>query len=330
MKRTLTIASAIAAALLCQSCAKVEMPGKNTSNKRFFEAWIQVNHPDAQKDESGFYIFEKKTGNGLPVGSVETNPYLVIEYTVTDLDGNITETTDEKIAQQLGTFSEATYYGPVIALRGYGQMKAGLELLLEDMNVGGTKTAAVPGWFDTSLRYDNENDYFNNVTGTDYIYSVKVDDVIPDLVAYQIDSIEQYISTNLKVPADSAMYGYYYFQTQAPSDTTTIEKSGSVYVNYTGKLLNGMVFDTTDEITAKDARIHTPGKTYEKYEVELAEDYTEMDTVQGFSYCVSNMKEGEKGICIFISNLGYGGSAQSSIPAFSPLIFEIEMLGKKK
>lgn len=322
--------SAFAAILLCQSCSKVEMPGNNEGNKRFFESWIKINHPDAQKDGSGLYVLKENAGSGKAVGEMSENPFVAIEYTVTDLEGNITETTDAKLSQQIGTYSETGYYGPVILMRGANQMKAGMEMMIEGMKVGGTKTAAVPGWFDTKYRFSNMEDYFDEVTGTDYIYTVKVDDVISNLNSYQIDSIENYLRHNFKAPVDSAMFGYYYIQTQAPSDTATIQKSGNVYVNYTGRLLNGTVFDTNDEKTSKDNKLHTPGKAYEPFEVEMAEEYEDMSTVKGFSYCVWNMKKGEKGICIFISDLGYGGSAQSSIPAFSPLVFEIEMLGKDK
>lgn len=329
MKRTLTIASVLAAALLCQSCAEVEMPGKNEVNKRFFESWIKINHPDAKNNGSGIYVFEEKAGSGKSVDDLKTNPYLSIEYTKSDLEGNITETTDARIAQQIGTYTESGNYGPVTVLRGANQLNAGLEMLLEGMKEGGSRTGAIPGWYDTKYRFNTEKEYFDQITGTDHIYSVKVDKVISDLKAYQIDSIENYIRRNFKTPVDSVMYGYYYIQTKAPSDTATIDKTSKVYVNYTGKLLNGKVFDTNDEKTSKDAKLHTSGKTYEKFEVTLQEDYTEMSTVQGFSYCVHNMKKGEKGICIFISDLGYAGSEQSSIPQFSPLVFEIEMLGKK-
>jgi FKBP-type peptidyl-prolyl cis-trans isomerases 1 len=42
------------------------------------------------------------------------------------------------------------------------------------------------------------------------------------------------------------------------------------------------------------------------------------------------MKTGEKGVCIFYSELGYKGTGKGNIPAFSPLRFEIEMIGKNK
>ncbi len=327
MKKTTLIVSVVLAACACVSCAKVQPSGKNDASKKFFDAWIKLYHPDAEKDPIGLYVLDEKQGGGIPAGDAKAYPYVYINYTVTDLEGNIADTSYPEVAQQVGTYSEADYYGPEVMMRGGNGMKAGLERIVERLRVGGTITAAVPGWLDTQYRYDDENGYLNNVTGTDYIYSITLEEVISDMAEYQIDSIESYLSRNFASSPDSVMFGYYYIQTKAPDDDTALDKSGSVYVNYTGSLLNGLVFDTTDEKTAKDSHLYSAGKTYEAYKVTLNEDYKEMDTVQGFSYCVSNMKKGEKGICIFYSNLGYEGSSKTNIPAFSPLRFDIEMVG---
>lgn len=331
MKHSIIIASAVLAALLCQSCAKKPDIGKNEANKRYLESWIRIYHPEAKEDGNGIYILDEAAGSGRAIGDAQKYPYASISYTKRDLDGNIVETTFADVAQQIGTYDPSYYYGPKFVLRRQNSLSAGLEKLLNEMNVGDTKTAVIPGWYDTvQYRFEKDSDYFDLITGNDYIYTLTLHDSFENLEDIQIDSIENYIRRNLNVPADSVKVGYYYIQTQAPTDTTTIEKSGTVYVNYTGRLLNGTIFDTTDENTAKDAGLYMRGKAYEPYGVTLEEDFREMDTVQGFSYCVSNMKKGEKGICIFYSNFGYGSSDQSTIPSFSPLRFDIEMIGTTK
>lgn len=331
MKHSIIIASAVLAALLSQSCAKSPELGTNDANKKYLDSWILINHPDAQRDAQGIFILDDEPGQGRAIGSAEDYPFAYVSYTKTDLEGNILETTEEKVAQQIGTYSEGNYYGPKVVVRLMGSMTAGMERLLDGMHVGGTRTAMVPGWFDTSTkRFAKEEDYMEYVTGSDYIYKLTLHDSYKNMGDIQIDSIENYLRKNFKAQPDSVMFGYYYIQLTPPTDTTTISKSTTVYVNYTGRLLNDQVFDTTDDKTAKDAGIYSRSKTYEPYGVELAEDYTEMDTVKGFSYCVSNMKAGEKGICIFYSDLGYSSSAQASIPAFSPLRFDIEMIGTEK
>ena len=48
MKKTIAIALSIAAALCFFSCAKDPKPGANDANRRYFEAWLHVNYPDAK------------------------------------------------------------------------------------------------------------------------------------------------------------------------------------------------------------------------------------------------------------------------------------------
>ena len=139
---------------------------------------------------------------------------------------------------------------------------------------------------------------------------------------------------------DSTMFGYYYKQVNPPSDTTTFPKDTTFYINYTGRLLDGKVFDTSIEDTAKVYGLYSAKKTYAPKYVNMKENYKDITMgasssetgstlVDGFSYCLSKMRTGEKGICIFYSDLGYKGSGSGMIPAFSPLRFDIEMIGTK-
>ena len=51
--------------------------------------------------------------------------------------------------------------------------------------------------------------------------------------------------------------------------------------------------------------------------------------ILGFAKTLWEMKAMEKGVGVFYSSLGYGYSGSgSSIPAYAPLIFEIELVAK--
>ena len=58
MRMKKTILYFVLAALLCSSCARIAQTGLNDANKRFLDAWIQVNHPGARQTELGSYILE--------------------------------------------------------------------------------------------------------------------------------------------------------------------------------------------------------------------------------------------------------------------------------
>lgn len=324
-----------AGAALCVSCVRSESNGLNDANKRYFDAWMKINHPDAKRDGLGIYVLEETAGTGFPSGKAEDYPYAYISYTTTDLEGNISETTDADVAKQLGTYNgSAKYYGPIIRLRNSTALTAGQEMVIDGMNVGGTRKAVIPGWLNSAAyRATTEDDYLNNVTGTDVILTLKLHDIIKDITAWQLDSISCYLRSHYTHPVDSLKYGFYYIQTQPPTDPDDAGFSAGdkVYVNYTGRLLNDKVFDTSDADIAKEAGIYTSGKEYEPMEVTMNDDYKEMEgVITGFALCLSNMKKGEKGTCIFYSDLGYESTAKDNIPSFSPLRFDIEMLGTEK
>ena len=58
---------------------------------------------------------------------------------------------------------------------------------------------------------------------------------------------------------------------------------------------------------------------------------SESSVVSGFSQTLWNMANcgpGTKAIGVFYSDLGYGYTASGSIPAYAPLVFEVEIVEK--
>lgn len=341
MKRLyILLCAAVLAALATASCAKNDPTGANDANRRYLEAWMKIHHPEASKSGLGIYIIDEKQGNGKEAGASEDFPFAYVSYTETDLEGNVSKTTDEDLSKQIGTYSKGAYYGPVIKLRNSTSMTAGQEIVLNSMRTGGKRKAVIPGWFNTNqVRYDSEEGYLANVTGDDIILTITLHDVIKDITEWQLDSMARYMNRVFHSVPDSLKYGFYYFRTKEPTDTNSFTSGSTVRINYTGQMLNGKVFDTNDENTAKDWDIYSESKNYNPVTVKMADDYTEIafstnsgDTglIKGFAYCLSRMRTGEKGTCIFFSDLGYEAAGQGSIPSYSPLRFDIEMIGATK
>lgn len=337
MKRNYIILACAAAALLISSCAKISKEGKNDAAKRYFDAWMKINHPEAQRTEPGIYIIDDKPGSGVEIGDLEKYPYAYIEYTVRGLDGTVTTTNDRAISQQIGKYSETGYYGPTVLYRSIGNVSSGLEAMLSTMRVGGERTAVVPGWLNTRTRYNNEEEYLKYESGDDAIYTMKVVDAFKDAAKWQIDSIENYLRHH-NMPTDSTTYGFYYIQTQAPEDTSSLGTGVNLVINYTGSLLNGQVFDTTNERIAKDNGVYNSARKYEPMTINVTDEKDKVvmdsgesssDVIVGFARGLARMKKGEKGIAIFISDLGYQDSGSTSIPGYAPLRFDLEMVGLK-
>ncbi len=339
----------LAAALLTlASCAKAPVTNSNSTSKAYFDAWIEVNHPDKSPTPYGAYVLSETQGNGAYIGSANVNRYVRVEYTTSTLDGNISYSTLESVDKQIGNYSETAnkIYVPAIWDRGNNALFAGLDEAVSTMRVGGKKKSAIPSWLFTTNRYEKAEDYVRNVTSSsnNTIYDIEIVETFNDIRKWEIDSLSNFVSRNYGInPNDSLKYGFYYKQKTPPANTDEFNTSDQIYIGYIGRLLNGQVFDTNNADTAKFYGIYNSGREYEPMIINWdADDYTQMtmssssgsssssSVVDGFAYTIHRMKIGEEGTGIFYSDLGYGSSGNgNSIPAYSPLIFDITILYKK-
>lgn len=335
------LGATVIVAALAGACAKENTETKNEDNKIYFDAWMSARHPGVHPTGLGVYIIDDQPGTGESV--TDDDYYLFVRYTATDLDGTIGSTSEEKVAQQVGTYTKGNYYGPTVVLNTSLATQVGILEMIKGMRVGGTRTAVIPGWLNVTIDgdegYVTGEDYLENETGSNAIYTITLTDKATDIHKWEVDSLERYTARVMN-DVDSTFYGYYYQQLKEPTDTTTFPRDTTFYINYTGRLLNGQVFDTTVEDTAKFYGIYSASKTYSPQLVKLSETYTDITlggssasdgsaTISGFAYCLSKLKAYEKGVCAFYSYLGYGYSGSgNSIPKYAPLSFEIEIVDK--
>ena len=334
MKKIAIYISCIAAALAVIGCAIDPAVGPNDANKRFFDAWLSLNYPDVEPSGLGIYVLDQTEGDGP---EVTDDGYVLVDYKVTDLDGNITSYTDAETARQLGTYAVTSYYGPRVWLTMDETIQAGLQDALVGMKVGGKKKVIIPSWLMTYSKYSSKEEYLKNSGDyTTSIYEFTVTDYTDSINVWECQQIEKYIVEkygDLKKFSNDTT-GFYYRQLSAPADKKDFPTDTTVYINYTGKLLNGLIFDTTDERVAKDNGLYNSSRTYGPVSVNLTEDISEItmgssasSVISGFAYTLKQMKAMEKGVGIFYSPLGYSYSgSEPSIPPYAPLIFEIELV----
>lgn len=97
-----------------------------------------------------------------------------------------------------------------------------------------------------------------------------------------------------------------------------------IYCNYTGKLLDGVVFDTNSESVARENNIFDQTRLYRIFQFSLGGS----EAIRGFDVGFRNMKSGSKGVIIIPSPWGYQDrTTVNRVPANSVLLFEVEFLG---
>lgn len=133
-------------------------------------------------------------------------------------------------------------------------------------------------------------------------------------------TIDNYIATkNLnvkeKISSVSTITGFtnYVRYIQVKEGSADLITGKIAKLKYTGRLLNGYIFDSN--VNRTDSLNYTVGGTN--------------NYVQGFKVGVNKMRLGEKATFVFPSGLGYGGTSKSNIPAYSTLIFDIEIVAMK-
>ena len=102
----------------------------------------------------------------------------------------------------------------------------------------------------------------------------------------------------------------------------TIAAGRNVTLSYTGRLLDGSVFDSSNEADCKEAGIdwHEP----------LTYVVGQMSLIPGWEEGVMGQPEGTQLRLIIPSALGYGPQgAGQTIPPYSPLVFDIDILSVK-
>lgn len=96
-----------------------------------------------------------------------------------------------------------------------------------------------------------------------------------------------------------------------------------IYTNYSGRLLNGTMFDTNNEDLAKENEIWDANRLYRIFQFTLGSG----EAIQGFNIGFRQLKSGSKAILIIPSPWAYRDQERDRIPANSVLMFEVDFLG---
>ncbi|MGE0078179.1 MAG: FKBP-type peptidyl-prolyl cis-trans isomerase [Bacteroidales bacterium] len=137
---------------------------------------------------------------------------------------------------------------------------------------------------------------------------------IEDFGDYEKVIIKQYLDgQKLSIePTESGLY----IVPQIQTARTAVEMGDTVTIHYEGRFFNGKIFDSTR-------------KRNEPFQFVYGQKW---QVIPGIEEAIGKMREGEKSMLIVPSHLAFGEQGNSSgiIPAFTSVVFELEVTEVKK
>jgi FKBP-type peptidyl-prolyl cis-trans isomerase len=279
------------------------------------QAYVAANKITAVPSASGVYMINQVQGSGRPIVKGD---FVKINLTVSSIDG-------KKI------FSTLDKNHPITFEFGKPFDTKGLDEAISQMKKGSKATILVPssmgfgekGKKDMSgqdiiapfspIIYDVE--LLDLQTKAEHEKAAKEEEANAKKMAAEAQAkepalIAQYLKDH-NITAKPTATGLYYIE-KVKGKGARAMAGKKVKVQYTGKLFNGKVFDSS-----VDKKPSTP------YEFTLGQG----QVIPGWDEGIALMNAGGKATLIVPSKLAYGErGAGSDIPAYTPLVFDVELV----
>ncbi|MDD3108399.1 MAG: DUF6359 domain-containing protein [Alistipes sp.] len=321
--------------VVLSSCAKQPKEDAGEIWQMAFDEWMTLYGDGAEKQASGIYIKKLKTVSGV-VNPPRDGDWVRINYTGRVMtNGNIFVTRDSLTAQLQGTFEYYTHYVPQFVAFDRGEeskMLDGVYEALSMMNQGEVARVYIP----YTLAFGSDVAYFDSgyegqiatvVANTPIIMDLELVEVVREPLTREIETVQQYAYEKWgKTVDDTIAPNVYRRSLRLGKETGTVKSDTLVSVYYVGRFLDGFVFDTNIEDTARKYNIYSSSKNYDSITVNTSGSDTTY--VKGFYKGIVGMKFGETAQTLFPSTYGYGTETQDKsgttwIQPYSPLIFTI-------
>jgi FKBP-type peptidyl-prolyl cis-trans isomerase len=181
--------------------------------------------------------------------------------------------------------------------------------------------------------------YGTSVSNTQGIlFDLRLDEVVSDPLMRERGLVERYAADSLGIAsvADSIALGTYLKKIVENPSGEPITADSLVTVLYTGRYLDGHIFDTNDPASAVEAfGVYDPNAVKEDGSSRWAGmefNPNGTSTVTGFAYATKKMRNGEKARVVMVSGQAYGAEGSTDedtgrviIPPYTPLVFDIQV-----
>jgi len=278
------------------------------------EEYVRNNKITVQPTGSGIYFLETKKGTGK---SPVKDGYVSVHFTVSLLGGEKLFSTIERgepIDFKFGSQFENEGFQEVVGLMREGGKANAIVPSAMAFGAQGAGNGVVPPF--SSLYYDI--DLVKIMSNEEWERNQAQKDAKKQAESAQKENeetsvIKKYIKDNNIVPTTTLSNGLIYVEKLAGTGPKPLDGK-KVKVHYTGKLLNGTIFDSSVE-------------RGEPIEFALGR----RNVIEGWDLGIALMNVGGKATLIIPSKLAYKDRGKGDIiPPFSPLVFDVELVEAEK
>jgi FKBP-type peptidyl-prolyl cis-trans isomerase len=291
-KLSLYTLALLGAIMLFSSCEK-EYESIQDIDETKLQQYIRSSGEEYAKDSSGFYYQVVTPGVGNNFVDKDTVLYNI---TVKSLGGGTEYYNTAKYSANLATL--VGYSGTLVS-----QSIPAIRTAMLALKPGGTAKVLLPSY----LAFGKNGLSDINVPSNEPIELTIL--TYPEKSQAALDNriIQEFLVKN-NLTADKDSSGVYYNIAAVGAGTDPINRSSTLTVKYTGRLLNGTVFDSSADSTMTSSL---------------------GSLVVGWQKVLPKMRAGGKARMFVPSGLGYGTQTSTAIPANSVLDFDVEVVGVK-
>ena len=281
-------------------------------------------------DKEGF----KKTDNGLYYKFVKENP-----------DGQQVQEGDVLVGELTIKFDTTVIFSNKGEVRRIAQATPNYEIKIGEgllmMHVGDEAIFAMDA--DSAAKYVDAKmmpPTYKEGTGQKLYYEISLQDIVTlaeleeersnfnesmeQRKASEPDDIAAYVKNN-NITAKPTADGLYVI-VKKRGNGPKVATGKQVSINYTGRLLDGTIFDSSVESDARKGEIYNPQRPYEPMTYTVGKD----KLIEGWEQGVMGQPEGTVLQLIIPSALAYGPRQMSAIILpYSPLVFDLEIVSVK-
>ncbi len=313
------VAIALFSLLALFSCER-EIDETEADEMLRLQAFISLYYSDYSVTPTGLYYKIHTQGDG---NTPAAGDYILYNFTGSNLDGDVFETTNTDLAMLHEIWARRTRYVPQFTRfkSPTSTMLAGLSEGISLLKQGGSATFIMP----SRLAWGSQS--FKNLPAySPVIYNIELQRVISDPEAYEQEIIDQYLSTYYPDLIPDLIYkdSIYILELNEGLGDFFLDDQTVDSVNYVGSFTDNWVFDTNIDSVARANFMYDADRDYRPISIKIGD----VAVIEGFSIILKKMRRESYAKVLIPSAKAYGAAGSQSINPYAPLVFEITVLNK--